>query len=296
MALVIAEQHAANPTGPRFPAVTLHDNVACQNRLLTRARRKRIAARAGMVDGRSASLSVGRRARLGGRYPAVLRLGPNLGRTTRSFLEGVKAALMADAAFAGGDYTAPRGGAQGLRAGLRGMGLLADRSIAIAPPSQLGFETWAELLLDWEPTASEWDANAAGQAPHVAAWRHQRQNERYRGDFESATRRDPGARDPGPLLDGSLLPAGGQRHRGQAHAQRRAQALRVALGPLRGSPSRESSGFMRFLDGCVVGAAGGLRRPELTFKPPPARRSGSVAGVTGACVCDGWGLNWLRVG
>ncbi len=31
-------------------------------------------------------------------------------------------------------------------------------------------------------------------------------------------------------------------------------------------------------------------------KPPPARRSGSVAGVRGACVCDGWGLNWLRVG
>ena len=31
-------------------------------------------------------------------------------------------------------------------------------------------------------------------------------------------------------------------------------------------------------------------------KPPPARRSGSVAGVTGACVCDGWGLNWLGVG
>ena len=31
-------------------------------------------------------------------------------------------------------------------------------------------------------------------------------------------------------------------------------------------------------------------------EPPPARRSGSVAGVTGACVCDGSGLNWLRVG
>ena len=31
-------------------------------------------------------------------------------------------------------------------------------------------------------------------------------------------------------------------------------------------------------------------------KLPPARRSGSVAGVTGACVCDGSGLNWLRVG
>ena len=31
-------------------------------------------------------------------------------------------------------------------------------------------------------------------------------------------------------------------------------------------------------------------------KPPPARRSGSVAGVTGACVCDGSGVKWLRVG
>ena len=37
-------------------------------------------------------------------------------------------------------------------------------------------------------------------------------------------------------------------------------------------------------------------RHLLLQEPPPARRSGSVAGVTGACVCDGWGLNWLRVG
>ena len=39
-----------------------------------------------------------------------------------------------------------------------------------------------------------------------------------------------------------------------------------------------------------------LRQVLIVVKPPPARRSGSVAGVTGACVCDGWGLNWLRVG
>ena len=44
-------------------------------------------------------------------------------------------------------------------------------------------------------------------------------------------------------------------------------------------------------EGVVVGH---LR--AAVVKPPPARRSGSVAGVTGACVCDGWGLNWLRVG
>ena len=37
----------------------------------------------------------------------------------------------------------------------------------------------------------------------------------------------------------------------------------------------------------------GLRN---VVKLPPARRSGSVAGVTGACVCDGSGVKWPRVG
>ena len=34
----------------------------------------------------------------------------------------------------------------------------------------------------------------------------------------------------------------------------------------------------------------------VVVKLPPARRSGSVAGVTGACVCDGSGVKWPRVG
>ena len=34
----------------------------------------------------------------------------------------------------------------------------------------------------------------------------------------------------------------------------------------------------------------------LLLEPPPARFSGSVAGVTGACVCDASGVRWLRVG
>ena len=36
--------------------------------------------------------------------------------------------------------------------------------------------------------------------------------------------------------------------------------------------------------------------PYIVVKPPPARRAGSVAGVTGACVCDASGVRWLRVG
>ena len=44
-------------------------------------------------------------------------------------------------------------------------------------------------------------------------------------------------------------------------------------------------------------AAGGVCWVNLSVvKPPPARRSGSVAGVTGACVCDGSGVKWPRVG
>ena len=42
-----------------------------------------------------------------------------------------------------------------------------------------------------------------------------------------------------------------------------------------------------------------LLKPEGHYgvvKLPPARFSGSVAGVTGACVCDASGVNWLRVG
>ncbi len=35
---------------------------------------------------------------------------------------------------------------------------------------------------------------------------------------------------------------------------------------------------------------------RIVVKPPPAWRSGSVAGVTRACVCDASGVNWRRVG
>ena len=35
---------------------------------------------------------------------------------------------------------------------------------------------------------------------------------------------------------------------------------------------------------------------QVVVKLPPARCSGSVAGVTGACVCDASVVNWRRVG
>ena len=257
--------------GPRFPAVTLYDNVACQNRLLTRALG---VTRIALVLGWS--MAGCQSYQWGAQYPdmvdAILPFCASARTSAHNtvFLEGVKAALMADAAFAGGDYSAPP------EAGLRAFGRVyagwaysqifyRDRLYR-----ELGFETWEELLLNWEHDHLEWDANdllaklRTWQLGDISA------NERYRGDFERALGAIRRARNPRPLHDGSLLPAGGQRHRGGAHAQRRAQALRVALGPLRGVAEPRGQrlhalpGFLR------LGAASGLRALSAEF--PPHRR------------------------
>ena len=49
-------------------------------------------------------------------------------------------------------------------------------------------------------------------------------------------------------------------------------------------------------DRWLVGMALSVGEGAGVVKLPPARRSGSVAGVTGACVCDGSGVKWPRVG
>ena len=257
--------------GPRFPAVTLHDNVACQHRLLTEAIGvKRIALVLGW------SMAGCQSYQWGAQYPDVVdailpfcasaRTSPH----NTVFLEGVKAALTADNTFAGGDYTAPP------EAGLRAFGrVYAGWAYSQAFYRErlhraLGFETWAELLLDWERDHLEWDANDLLAKLHTWQLGDIKRQRALSGRLRTRTRRNPGARDPRPLHDGSLLPAGGQRHRGGAHAQRRAQALRVALGPLRGVAEPRGQrlhalpGFLR------LGAAGGLRALSAEF--PPHRR------------------------
>ena len=66
--------------GPRFPPVTLHDNVACQHRLLTEALGvKRIALVVGWSMAGLSVVSVGGAVPGDGRRdPALLRLGPHL--------------------------------------------------------------------------------------------------------------------------------------------------------------------------------------------------------------------------
>ena len=94
--------------GPRFPRVTLADNVRLQHRLLTEALG---VTRVQLVVG--FSMGAQQAYHWAALFPDVVaRIAPICGsaRTARHnfvFLEGLKAALTADGSFTGGDYTAP---------------------------------------------------------------------------------------------------------------------------------------------------------------------------------------------
>ena len=122
--------------GPRFPAITLYDNVAFQHRLLTEALGvKRIA----LVTGWSMAGCQSYQWR--SQYPEMVdailpfcasaRTSPH----NRVFLEGVKAALLADGAFSEGDYNSPpEAGLRAFRPRIRGMGVLAGVLPQAPPP------------------------------------------------------------------------------------------------------------------------------------------------------------------
>jgi homoserine O-acetyltransferase len=94
--------------GPRFPLVTVRDNVLLQHRLVTELFGLTTLA---LVTGHS--MGALQTFQWGALFPdMVRRVAPFCGaaRVSRHnwlFLEGCKSALQADAAFAGGDYAAP---------------------------------------------------------------------------------------------------------------------------------------------------------------------------------------------
>jgi homoserine O-acetyltransferase len=94
--------------GPRFPRITLADNVRLQHRMLTEGLG---VTRVQMVVG--FSMGAQQAYHWGALFPEIVaRIAPICGsaRTARHnfvFLEGLKAALTADGGFAGGDYATP---------------------------------------------------------------------------------------------------------------------------------------------------------------------------------------------
>ncbi|MEA2268423.1 MAG: homoserine O-acetyltransferase/O-succinyltransferase [Solirubrobacteraceae bacterium] len=174
--------------GPRFPTTTHVDNVHLQRRLLVeRFGVDRVALVVGWSMGGQQAYH------WGALYPdavqriAVLCGAARTARHTHVFLEGMRAALTADAAFAGGDYTTPP-----LR-GLRAMGrawagwALSQAFYRHEGYRGLGYSSLEDFLVRyWEGMFLGRDANnllamiATWQAADVGA------NPRYGGDYEAA--------------------------------------------------------------------------------------------------------------
>lgn len=173
--------------GPRFPHVTLYDNVACQHRLLTeRLGVKRIALVLGW------SMAAMQAYQWAAQYPAmVAAILPYCGAArcsplNHAFLDGPKAALQADAVWNGGNYTTPP------EKGLRAFGRVyvawaySHAFFRDGLYRTLGFATLEDFVRDWEEDHLTWDAN--NLIAKIWTWQHGdiSDNAIYRGDFKRA--------------------------------------------------------------------------------------------------------------
>ena len=173
--------------GADFPLVTLHDNIRCQHRLLTE---ELGVARLALVAGWS--MAGCQAFHWACQYPdmvaAILPFCASARTSPHNwvFLEGVKAALQADGAFAGGRYTAPP--VAGLKAFARVYAGWAYSQTFYRDGlyRQLGFDSPEALLADWEQDHLRWDANDL--LAKLRAWQHAdiSRNDRHHGDFAAA--------------------------------------------------------------------------------------------------------------
>ena len=145
----------------RFPDVTFQDNIDAQYRLLTE---RLDVQRVALVTGWS--MAGCQAFHWAARYPKFVDAIVPFCASARTsphnfvFLEGVKAALTADQAFADGAYDAPP------ERGLRAFGRVyagwafSQTFYRLHWYKKLGFDTVEDLLLDWEQDHVEnWDAN-----------------------------------------------------------------------------------------------------------------------------------------
>ena len=173
----------------RFPGVTVHDNVACQHRLVTG---KFGVERLRLVVGWS--MGAQQTFEWGAAYPGMVeRIAPFCGsaRTSRHnfvSLEGVKPALTADDAFRGGWYEAPP--TRGLRAMARvyaGWGFSQAFYRERLDVEAMGFASLEDFLVGfWEGLFLPRDAN--NLLAMLWTWRHAdiSANPAYGGDFDKA--------------------------------------------------------------------------------------------------------------
>ena len=180
---------SAPQDGPRFPHVTMFDNVACQHRLLTEHLGvRRIALILGW------SMAAMQAYQWAAQYPDMVdAILPYCGAArcspiNHAFLDGPKAALQADAAWKGGNYSTPP------EKGLRAFGRVyvawaySHDFFRDGLYRQLGFATLEDFVRDWEEDHLKWDANDL--LAKIWTWQHGdiSDNPIYRGDFAHALR------------------------------------------------------------------------------------------------------------
>ena len=147
--------------GPRFPHISLWDNIACQYKLLTE---NLGIDRIALVTGWS--MAGCQAYQWASQYPdfvdAILPFCASAKTSTHNyvFLEGVRAALCADQNWNNGDYDSPP--VDGLKAFARVYAGWAFSQTFYRDSlfQEIGYETMEDLLIDWENEHVEnWDAN-----------------------------------------------------------------------------------------------------------------------------------------
>ncbi len=175
--------------GPRFPHITAVDNVRLQHRLLTE---KFGIERIRLVTGWS--MGALQSFHWGALYPSMVeRIAPFCGSAKCSrhnfvFLEGVKAALTADAAFDGGWYKAkPEIGLRAMGRVYAGWGLSQAFYREELDLKAMGYSSLEDFLVSfWEGLFLPRDAN--NLLTMLWTWQHGdiSANELYGGDFKKA--------------------------------------------------------------------------------------------------------------
>ena len=153
--------NAAPQDGPHFPKVTLWDNVSCLHKLLTKKLNiKKIALVTGW------SMAGCQAYQWAAQYPDIVKsILPFCASAKTSihnhvFLEGVKAALIADKNWNNGEYKSPP--VSGLKAFGRVYAGWAFSQDFFREElyKKIGFKTAEDLLKDWENDhVKNWDAN-----------------------------------------------------------------------------------------------------------------------------------------
>ena len=147
--------------GPRFPDITLWDNIACQHQLL---RQELGVERIALVAGWS--MAGCQSYQWAAQYPdmveAILPFCASAKTSPHNyvFLEGVKAALCADGDFNNGDYASPPVRGLGAFGRVYAGWAFSQTFYREGMYKKLGYESPDALLDDWaEDHAANWDAN-----------------------------------------------------------------------------------------------------------------------------------------